>query len=81
MKYSTAVIIFGLISSGLAPIVIHKIKNPNIAIGCLVVLAMFASFPLKKLYGLDGFFLKALATLTYGGILYCVGFGWKRTWK
>ncbi len=81
MKYSTAIIVFGLISSGLAPIVIHKIRNSSISIGCLVGLALFASFPLKKLFGLDDFILEAVVILVYLGSLYVIGFGWKRSWK
>jgi hypothetical protein len=55
LKYSQAVLFFGLIAVLSAPIVIHKISNKNWSLSMLVGLSLFASFPLKKLYQIDGF--------------------------
>lgn len=81
LKYSHATLLFGLAAAGLAPIAIHKVPNSNIAVGLLMGLAYFASFPFKKLFQLDGFIQEIPVTLIYAGILWTIGAGWKRSWK
>lgn len=81
MRYSVAVLVFGAIAVVLAPIALLKIEKTNVATGMLVGLAVFASFPARKLYQLDGFIDAALLTIAYAVVLFIVGFGWKRKWK
>ena len=81
MKYSHAAILFGIGAVALAPIAIHNIQSANGSLGLLVGLAIFASFPLKKLFQIEGIIQEAPVTLIYFGILWAVGFGWKRSWK
>ena len=81
LKYSQASILFGIIAVGLARTTIHKVTEVNWAVGMLVGLALFASFPLKKLFQLDGFTQKFLLTMIYAGVLWIVGMGWRRNWK
>ena len=81
LKYSQATLVFGLIAAGSGPVVIHRIPNASLAIGMLVGLSLFASFPMKKLFQIDGFINEALVTLTYFALLWVVGLGWKRGWR
>jgi len=78
LKYSEATLLFGFIA---APIVVHKIPNVGYALGILIGLSAFASFPLKKLFQIDGFAKGILVTLAYVAILWVIGFGWKRNWR
>ncbi|GAA6193630.1 hypothetical protein [Phaeobacter sp. NW0010-22] len=81
LKYSQASLLFGFVALVLAPIAIHKTPSVNWALGLLMGLAIFASFPFKKLFQLDGFVQEAPVTLAYAGILWLIGMGWKRSWK
>ena len=81
LKYSHATLLFGLIAALSAPAVIHKVPNVSWATGMLVGLSIFASFPLKKLFQIDGFINEVPVTLAYGAILWIIGFGWKRNWR
>ena len=81
LKYSQATLLFGLISAFSAPLVIHKISSVGWAVGMLIGLAIFASFPLKKLFQVDGFVNETPVTLAYVAILWVIGFGWKREWS
>jgi hypothetical protein len=81
LKYSEATLLFGLIAAVSAPAVIHKISDKNWSLGMLVGLSIFASFPLKKYLDLDGLPEEMAITLAYGGMLWAIGFGWKRSWR
>ncbi|WP_108815029.1 hypothetical protein [Loktanella sp. Alg231-35] len=81
LKYSQATLQFGLIAAISAPVVIHKISDKNWSLGMLMGLSYFASFPLKKLFQIDGLVTDISVTLAYAGILWLVGFGWKRSWR
>ncbi len=81
MRYSVAVLLYGGIALVLSPLALHKIEKMNVAIGVLVGLAIFASFPARKLYQLDGILDSAGLTIAYGIVLFIAGFGWKRDWK
>lgn len=81
LKYSQAAFLFGAIALVSAPIVIHKIEDTSWSIGMLVGLSFFASFPLKKLYDIEGFFAEMATTVVCAGVLWVVGFGWKRSWR
>jgi hypothetical protein len=81
LKYSHAALLFGLIAAISASVVIHKVSNKNWSLGMLMGLSVFASFPLKKLFQLDGFINEIPVTLAYFAILWVVGFGWKRSWR
>lgn len=81
LKYSQATMLFGLIAAICAPIVMHKISSKNHSIGMLVGLSIFASMPVKKLFGIDGFLLEVLVTAVYMILLWILGFGWKRRWS
>lgn len=81
MRFSYAVLVYGLVAVILAPVAIHKVDNPNLAIGLILGLAAFASFPARRLYQLDGLLWPALLMVAYAVVLFIVGFGWKRSWK
>jgi len=81
LKYSQATLLFGLIAAISAPVVIHKTPDKNWALGMLMGLSFFASFPLKKLFQIDGFVNEIPVTLAYAAILWVIGFGWKRSWR
>jgi hypothetical protein len=81
MRFSYAVLLYGLVAVILAPIAIHMVEKPNISIGLIVGLSVFASFPARRLYQLDGFIESAGLTIAYAVVLFIVGFGWKRSWK
>ncbi|WP_298557907.1 hypothetical protein [uncultured Aliiroseovarius sp.] len=81
LRYSQATLLFGLIAAISAPVIIHKIPNNNYSLGMLVGLAFFASFPLKKLFQIDGFINEIPVTLAYAAVLWTIGFGWKRRWS
>lgn len=81
LKYSQATLLFGLIAIISAPMVIHKIPNNSSALGMLLGLSIFASFPLKKLFQIDGLAIEIPVTLAYAAVLWVIGFGWKRNWR
>ena len=81
LKYSQATVLFGLIAAISAPIVIHKTPDTGWALGMLMGLSFFASFPLKKLFQIDGFINEIPVTLAYVAILWIIGFGWRRSWR
>ena len=81
LKYSQATLLFGVIAAVSAPMVIHKISDKNWSLGMLMGLSFFASFPLKKLFQIDGFMNEIPVTLAYVAILWVIGFGWKRSWR
>jgi hypothetical protein len=78
--YSQAVLVFGLASALAAPVVIHKVPNANIAPGLFVGLTLFASFPFRKLFKIDGMVEELAVNFAYAAVLWIVGFGWKRIW-
>jgi hypothetical protein len=80
LKYSQAVLAFGLISALAAPVVIHKVPSTNIATGLFVGLTLFASFPFRKLFQIDGMVEELAVNFAYAAVLWIVGFGWKRIW-
>ncbi|WP_114286362.1 hypothetical protein [Candidatus Halocynthiibacter alkanivorans] len=81
LKYSQASLIFGIVALALAPIAIHKVSDRGWALGLLAGLAIFASFPAKKLFQIEGFVTETLLTLIYFGTFWVIGMGWKRSWK
>ncbi len=81
LKYSVATLLFGLVAAISAPLVVHKISDRNWSLGMFVGLSIFASFPAKKLFQLDGFLQEVPVTVAYAAILWVVGFGWKRSWR
>lgn len=81
LKYSQASLLFGAVALVLAPVAIHKIPNVNWASGVLIGLAVYASFPFKKLFQIDGFLHESAVTLSYFAVLWIAGMGWKRNWK
>ncbi|MEO3476294.1 hypothetical protein AAFO90_01315 [Phaeobacter sp. CAU 1743] len=81
LKYSQATLLFGLIAAVSAPVVIHKIEDKNWSLGMLMGLTLFASFPFKKLFQIDGFINEIPVTLAYVVVLWVIGFGWKRSWR
>jgi hypothetical protein len=81
LKYSEATLLFGLIAALSAPVVIHRVSDKGWSLGLLVGLSIFASFPLKKLLKLDGFLEEMAVSIAYVGILWVIGFGWRRSWR
>lgn len=81
LKYSHATLLYGMVALVLAPIAIHKVPRVNGALGLLLGLAVFASFPFKELFQLDGLVQEVPVTLAYAGMLWLIGMGWKRSWK
>ena len=81
MQYSSAFVLFGVLSLLLAPLAIHGVSNSLIAGLLLIGLGRFASFPLKKLYVIEGMVPKMSISLACAALLFVVGFGWKRSWK
>jgi hypothetical protein len=81
LKYSQATVLYGLIAVFSAPVVIHRVSDKNWSLGMLVGLSIFASFPLKKFFKIDGLLEGMAVSLAYAGILWVIGFGWKRSWR
>lgn len=81
LSYLNASILFGVVAVVLSPVAIHRIPQSNLATGVLVGLAIFASYPLKKFFHLDSLMLSIIVTLGCFGVLWVIGFGWKRSWK
>ena len=81
LKYSQCSIVFGIIAAVCAPFAIHKVSNTGTVGALLVGLAIYASFPVKKLFRIDGFLQELPLTLLYVGVLWVIGAGWKRAWK
>jgi hypothetical protein len=81
LKYSEATLLYGLIAAFSAPVVIHRVSDKGWSLGMFVGLTIFASFPLKKLLKLDGDLEKLALSFAYAGILWVIGFGWKRSWR
>lgn len=81
LRYSQAMVLFGAIAAGAAPLVVHRVPHTPIAIGLLCGLAVFASFPVKQLFQINGLINEAAVTFVYGGLLWVIGFGWKRKWQ
>jgi len=79
LKYSQAIVLFGVIALISAPIVLHKITDPNWSIGMLVGLSIYSSSPMKKLFQIEGMIEGGLITLAYGAVLWVIGFGWKQS--
>ena len=80
LKYSQTTFLFGLVAAISAPIAIHKVPNKNIAVGMLVGLSAFASYPLRKLFQIDYFTNEFIVILVYLAILWVIAFGWRRIW-
>lgn len=81
LKYSQASLLFGFIAAVSAPIVIHRIPDKNWSIGMLVGLSLFASFPVRKLFQLDGLLQELPVILAYCALLWVIGLGWRRSWR
>ena len=79
LRYAQCSIVFGLIGAVSAPFIIHKINSAGTVSSLLVGLAIYASFPVKKFFQIDGFLQEVPLTLLYFGALCVVGAGWKRT--
>ena len=81
VNYLQAAALFGTIALVSAAIVIHKIEDQGLCIGMLVGLSVFASFPLRKLFQIDGFVVEMSMNLVVCAALWVVGLGWKRPWR
>lgn len=81
LKYSQAAIVFGIAAAIMAPFAIHRVPDSRFAASLIIALAYFASFPVKKLYNLDGVMPEAVLALIYAAVLWLIGLGWKRSWK
>ena len=76
-----AALLFAGVAAMCAPIVVKRIENATLATFYLVGLGLFASFPVKQIYQLDGLMLNILVTAPYVGALFLIGGGWKRSWS
>ena len=81
LRYSQAVLLFGVVAVVLAPVIFHKIENLSSSLGLFMGLADFASAPAKKLFQLDGILAELPMTLAYMVVLFLTGAGWKRDWS
>lgn len=81
LKYVYAAPVSFLFAALLSPVAIHKVSEKSLSIGLLVALAMFASHPFRKLFQLDGFIEQIAVTVTFLGLFWIFGFGWKRNWR
>lgn len=63
LRYSQAAILFGIVAAILAFTTIPKVVSNNWAMGLFATLAIFASYPVKKLFRLEGFAQEAPVTL------------------
>ncbi|WP_306115867.1 MULTISPECIES: hypothetical protein [unclassified Roseovarius] len=81
LKYSQASLLFGLVAAVSAPVVIHKISDVGWSIGMLMGLSFYASFPIKKLFQIDGIINEIPVTLVYVAVLWVIGLGWRRSWR
>lgn len=80
LLYSQAALLFFFVAIMCSQIVVRRIENLNMAVCFLVGLAIFASFPMKKLFGVEGFVPGMLLSAGYCGLLWITGFGWRRKW-
>lgn len=81
VQASHAAFLFAGVAAMCAPIVVKRIENATLATFFLVGLGLFASFPLKQLYQVEGLMLNILVTAPYVGALWVIGQGWKRKWS
>lgn len=81
LGYLQCSVIFGVIAAMSAPFVIHRVSNAGTAAALLGGLAIYASYPVKKLFQIDGFFQEVPLGFLYLGALWVIGAGWKRAWK
>lgn len=84
LRFSEASLLFGIVAAVSAPVVIHRVRSRALAVAALVGLAVYASFPAKKLYGVFATYGKAgdiAVTLAFLVTLFLVGAGWRRDWK
>ena len=81
LRFSHAAVLFGAVSLAFAYPLIQWAKTPLVATLSLLLLAIFASFPLKKLFQLDGLVEGGIAMLVCAAAVYVAGFGWKRSWS
>lgn len=81
LLYSQAALLFFFVAIICAQLVVRRVKNLNFAVGFLVGLAFFASFPMKKLYGVEEFVPGLLVSAGYCALLWIAGFGWRRKWS
>ena len=77
LRYSQAVLVFGLVALALSAFVLPRFENANWALAALAGLTFFASFPFKKLFQLDGFGAETTVSAVYGIILFIVARGWR----
>lgn len=76
-----ASIVFALISAALARRAIHKVDAPTVAMALVVALALFASYPTKSLLDLSSYPSEVALAVIYAATLWCLGLGWKRSWR
>ena len=81
LQLSHAAFLFAGVAGMCAPVVVKRVENANLAIFLLVALGLFASFPLKQLFQLEGLMLGILVTAPYVGALWVIGGGWRRKWS
>jgi hypothetical protein len=83
LRFSEAALLFALVAGASAPVVVHRVRSRALSLGLLTGLALFASFPAKKLYGVFvtyGTFGELAVTLAFLAVLFLVGAGWRRDW-
>ncbi len=83
LRYSDMTLLFTLVAAVSAPVCLHRVRPPILSLGLLVALAFFASFPAKKLYGVDatyGRFGELIVTAAFFAVLFLIGGGWRRDW-
>jgi hypothetical protein len=81
LLYSQASLVFLIIALALARTAALRPSRDWVALGLMMGLAYFASFPLKKLFDPIMTPLWDIAlTVIYFGIVYLAGFGWRRGW-
>ncbi|WP_166415971.1 hypothetical protein [Cochlodiniinecator piscidefendens] len=78
LRYSQASLLFGIVALALAPIAMHRISSQNWAIGTICGLGIFASFPMKRLFQLDGPLQEVPVSLLYIAILWVISMPWKK---
>ena len=81
LRFSQATLLFGFVACVAAPIVVHRIPDRNWSLALLFMLSIFASFPFRQLYQIEGFVREIPIIAIYAGILWLVGRGWKRSWQ
>lgn len=84
LRYREASALFALVAAVSAWVAVNRVRSRALALGLLAGLAVYASFPAKKLYGVFatyGTFGELALTLAFAAVLFLVGGGWRRNWR